>query len=938
MQQIIFITSHSRALYALCRLALCALFISAVPVASGSFELRAQAQSTDGKIAGSVADAKTGEMLIGVTIAIEGTKKGAKTNVNGKYSVVVQPGSHKIRVSAVGYKTKVLDGVSVLPGDVRNVDIALESAAVQGQDVVVQGKIETESATSQLIQRRKASTFNDVLAAEQIRRTPDATSSDAVKRIPGVAINEGKYVVVRGTSERYNGAMLNGVSLTSTEPDKKAFSFDMLPANLIDNTVVSKTFTPDLPANFSGGLVQINTVSFPDRLTARLSIGSSYNGQTTGKEFISYQTGGSDWLGYDDGTRAMPGGMPSFSLNDTSINPTRRQTIGRSFNNTWGPQMKSAPLSTNFSASIGNAYETGEESEFGFIGTLSYRNSFDRVEIERNQYGADRTPFYERTGERNNHNVLWGGLLNLTYKLSPLHILSFKNVYNQNADDDVIQLEGVNSNSQFYERLTSYRYMERSVYSGQLTGEHVFPGLNNLRIDWRASQGISSRKEPDLRRFTYYRDTEDTTRFFSAISSTGSPTAAGRFYSNMEEKNNTGSLDLTLPVAGTKIKFGGYLESKTRNFDARVFSFRQSPANSNFMLIFSDIDTLLQQSHIGPDGFEVVEVTNPEDRYDASENIAAGYLMLDAPFTIASQNFRFIGGARVEKAVQRLNSSVLGGSEVHYDRPHTDLLPAASLIYSLTEASNLRLSATQTLSRPEFREIAPFNFYDFEIGTVVVGDTNIDRALVRNLDIRYELFPTAGELISISAFHKRFEGAIEEINIPTNGNPFKSWRNATVPAINYGVELEIRKNLGFISDYMLNFTFSSNYSYIFSKVDMSALTNGIKTGTRPMQGQSPFTVNAALLFIEPTYGTAVNLLYNTFGKRLASVYLDTEDLYEMPRDVFDISISQSIFERYELRYNVRDILAQPQEFKSGNQLERLNRRAASHSLSFSVKF
>lgn len=898
----------------------------------------AQAQSQQAKISGKVADATTGEALIGVTVAVEGTRKGARTNTYGTFTLAIEPGSYTLRVSAVGYKSKTLESVTVDEGDIKQLTIALEAASVVGQDVVVKVDIDNASSTSQLLERKRASTFNDGLAADQIRRTPDVTSSDAIKRISGVSITDNKFVVVRGVSERYNHALLNGVALTSTEPDKKAFSFDLLPASLLENTVVAKTFTPDLPANFTGGLVQINTVSIPNAPTARISAGASYNAASTGADYLSYQSGGSDWLGYDDGTRALPSGVPSYSLNDTSIHSQRRQQIGRLFKNTWGAHLKTVPISQNVSVSIGNGHQLEEEAEIGYIAAFSYRNGFDRVEIERNQYGGDGLPFFERLGERSTRAVTWGGLANLTYRLDADHSISIKNIYNRTADDDVVRLSGMNYGSQFYEQLTSYRYTERSVYSGQLTGDHKLTGVNNLQLAWRLAHGVSHRAEPDLRRYTYYRDTEDTTRFFSAISSTGSPTVAGRFFSNLQELSDEGAIDLTLPVSLANVKVGGMLSSKTRNFGARAFAYRHAAGGANFALNFSAIDTLLAEHHIGPNGFEIVEVTNPEDRYDAAERINAGYAMLDVPFTIASAELRFVGGARLEHSIQRLNSSILGGSAVRYDRAHTDLLPAASLTYSINEATNLRLSATQTVARPEFREIAPFNFYDFEVGTVVVGDTNIDRALIRNLDARLEYYPTAGEVLSLSVFHKRFEGAIEEINIPTNTNPFRSWRNASVPAINYGIELDLRKNLGFIHPYLYNVTLSANYARIVSKIDMHALTGGVKSGTRPMQGQSPFSVNVGVFFTEPELGTSLSVLYNTSGTRLAAVNLDTEDLYEQPRDVLDLSIGQPLFERYELKYNAKDVLAQPQEFWSGDKLERKNRRAMSHSLSLAMRF
>lgn len=898
----------------------------------------AQAQATTAKISGTILDEKTGEKLVGVNVAVQGTKKGARSNVDGKFVVTVDPGSYDLRVSAVGYKTKVLEDVKVLPGDVKSVDVTLESAVVKGEDVVVTGKVSRESAASQLIQRKNALSMNDVLGAEQIKKTPDATSSDAIKRISGVTIVDNKFVSVRGTSERYNNALLNGAAITSTEPDKKAFSFDMLPANLIENTIVSKTFTPDLPANFSGGLVQINTVGIPDQFTARLSVGGSYNRQTQGNEFATYATGGSDWLGYDDGTRSIPTGFP-VTLNDTSISADELQTYGRLFKNNWAPKRVTAPLNMNWSATLGDAFETGEESQFGYIATLSYRTGYDHTNITRNSYDGEGTALYERTGRKDNRSVLWGGLANLTYKLSPFNSVSFKNTYNQSADDEVIELSGLDSYpSQLFTKMQSFRYIERTVMSNMLTGEHMLEDLGKIKIDWRASRAASKRSEPDLRRFVFGTDDTASTPYYALIGSVPDPKNGGRFFSEMSEVSYEGAADIQIPLdnvlESSRLKVGGLKSTKTRDFSARVLAFTLAPG-ANSMLLFNGIDSIFAPQNISPNGFQIEEIDDPTNRYDASEHIAAGYAMIDAPFTVAGEKLRAVGGVRLESSIQLLNSGKLGGGTFAYRHEYADWLPSVSMIWSMNEKMNLRAAATQTLTRPEFREIAPFAFYDFELGTLIQGDTNIVRAKVQNLDLRYEWYPSSAELISISAFHKRFEGAIEEIEL--GANSIKSWANSTKPAINYGAEFEIRKNLGFLGEYFNNFIFTGNYSYVFSKVDVSEITSGLKQ-ERPMQGQSPFTVNVGLLFMEPVYNTSFNLLYNTAGKKIAAIDPFTDDLYEMPRDVIDLSISQPIGERYEIKYSARDILAQDQVFKSGDKIERLNEKSPTHSLSLSVRF
>jgi hypothetical protein len=887
------------------------------------------------KITGTVCDSKTGERLTGVIIRLEGMSRGAKTNVDGEFSITAEAGTYTLRLSYLGYKEKRIENATVAAGQTKRVDIVLDQAALQGEEVVVTTKVESETQTAQLLARKSASSMNDFISAEQIRRSPDATSGDALKRVSGVTIVDNKFVEIRGTSDRYNNATLNGAALASTEPDKKSFSFDLLPANLIDNTVVSKTFTPDMPGNFSGGLVQVNTVNFPDKFNAQLSIGGGYNSATTGSNMVSYQTGGTDWLASDDGTRALPDGFPASNINRAKLSPLELQQYSLLFPNTWGTKDIKASTSLSIAASIGDGISLFDESELGYIASLSYKSNSERIEIDRNGYNPDGTASFLRSGTNNIRSVLLGGLANITYKFGSENLISFRNIYDRSAEDQVLLLSGVDSANGFYDQQSSLHYTERTLYTGQVNGEHLIGDLGELKTQWRLSHTATTRDEPDLRRLVYSRviDAPDVVPYNAALSASADPKTGGRFFSTMSEKYDEGALDLTKTVGASTIRLGGLLGSRARDFSARVLAFKLADA-SQYNLLFSSIDTLFAPNHIGPNGFQIDEITNPSDHYTAAEHLLSGYAMIELPLMIGDAQFKVIAGGRVESDRQSLNSANSTGGPLNYDMKHTDLLPSISIIYSVNEKMNVRLAATQTVSRPEFREIAPFAFYDFEIASVIQGNDTLDRALIRNLDFRYEYYPTAGELISVSLFHKRFVGAIEATD--QGSNNVKSWANARTPAINYGVELEVRKSLGFLGSNFDYFTIGGNYSYIISKVNVHELTGG-QQEERPMQGQSPYSLNLGLEYANIGSGTAVNLLYNTYGKRIAEVNPYSGDLYELPRNVIDVSVSQKLFDRYELKYTAKDMLAEPQEFRSNDAIERRNRRGSVHSLSFTIR-
>ncbi len=628
-------------------------------------------------------------------------------------------------------------------------------------------------------------------------------------------------------------------------------------------------------------------------------------------------------------------------------------------------------VNTNFAFSIGDALETGDETELGYIGSITYRNGFDHTQIARNAYNPDNTPLYEREGFRDTKSSTIGGMLNLTYKLSSEHNVSFKNLYNRTAEDQVLDLAGSDYNAYFADKQTMIRFTERSIYSGQLVGEHQFTDLDKIRVDWRASVNTSGRQEPDLRRYVYVRDLNDATMpYFMNISQLPNPAYGGRFFSDLTENNYEGGFDLTIPISASKIKTGGMLSNRNRDFNARVLAMTLANPSAQY-LAFQGIDSIFRPENIGPQGFLMAELTDDNDRYTAQENIGALYAMFDAPFDMFGADMRIIGGARYERTSTRLQSTYIGGGKVNYRRIHNDVLPSLGLIYAINDKMNLRAAASQTIARPEFREIAPFAFYDFDISSLVQGDTAIERSLVRNLDLRYEWFPTAGELISVSVFHKQFgldgffdlgdssdfDGGAIEATI-AGSNSIRSWANSKKAAKNYGIEFEVRKNLGFIWDQLANFTFSGNYSRTISEVNVLELTQGLEK-TRPMQGQSPYTINLGLMYLHPQWGTSVNALYNTFGKRIMEVNPFSGNVFEYPRNVIDLTISQPLFGQYEIKFSAKDILAETQYFANDDfdpsyassydftkdpsiqkayLYDKYNKKGASYSLSLSVRF
>jgi len=457
------------------------------------------AQGT-GQLAGKVTDAAKGEALIGANVIIDGTLLGAAVDVDGDYLIRNVPaGTYTVRFSFVGYAAKVVNNVIVEADKTAKIDVILKEEVIQGEEIVVEATAILSSENAMLQQQRKAATIGDAIAAEQIKRAPDATTGEALRRVTGVSIVDNKFVYVRGTSERYNNTLLNGAQLSSTEPDKKAYAFDTLPSNLLENTVISKSFTPYLPGNFSGGLVQINTIEFPEKLTIRLSATGAYSTASTTENFRTYEGSKWDFFGIDDGTRELPSAVNGSKVISSNYSKNDLQAIGRSFSNIWSVANQKAAPNSSYMFSLGSSMTLFGRT-LGYIGALSYRNNFEKVDIERNDYNFDGSPQFELKGEEYRFSVLWGGMLNLSYKLGDFHKISLKNLYNRAADDEVVEFRGNNYDQGSNQKNTGLRFVARSSYSSQLIGEHAFPHLAGLQWHWQSSYSASKRDEPDYRR------------------------------------------------------------------------------------------------------------------------------------------------------------------------------------------------------------------------------------------------------------------------------------------------------------------------------------------------------------------------------------------------------------------------------------------------------
>lgn len=897
--------------------------------------MTAAAQQT-GRIVGRVLDGETGKPLSSVQVYTGGGSLGALSSLDGRYVIRDVPeGSYDITAQNIGYAAKTVTGVTVSGGQSTELDITMMSQAVQLEEIVVTSAAQRGSTTALLTDRKLSAVVSDGIGAEQISRSPDGDAAAALKRVPGLSVVDGKYAYVRGLGERYSSTTLNGAPLASPEPDKKVIPLDIIPSGLLQSIVTSKSYSPDQPGDYAGGLVQLRTRDFPSNRIFDVSVSGGWNSVATRSTGPGYAGGDLDMLGFDDGTRGLPGLVPSdVAVTSANFSDTQLESIGQAFQGDWGPTSRKIPFDGGLGISYGDDFDIGDGQRAGFIASVNYSadqslrtNSIERVFASA---GVD-DPEVDYRGTLAEQSVTLGGLLNLTYQPRPTDQIKLATVYNHLSTDASRIYEGFNLDSSTDQWNSRLQYLEQTLVNSQLEGEHLFGFLGDATLSWRGAVTRASRYEPSTREALYQEF--DGEYIWDDFIQSGSV-----FHQDMVDDGWSAGSSLKLPfdvsdVPGT-LSFGASTDRKDRTAYTRRFRFR--PRGS---LIDSDVRTLTPNElfadpYIGPDGFVIQEATFRTDNYDAVQEVDAAFAMLDVePF----DGLRVSGGARIERAVQAVSPKDLwevGGLDPveGAERESTDVLPALNVTVELGETMNLRASASKTLARAQLRELAPFSFADYAGGYLVIGNPSLDRTRVDNYDLRYEWFGGPQTVLAVSTFYKRFDAPIEVSVLPSS-ELLKTWVNAD-GADNYGVELEVRSDLGFLSDGLESLSFNGNLTFVESEVTNGSSIRVYLPGTgetelavvptnRALQGQSPYVLNAGLTWAPVDGGPTATALFNRFGRRIDAVGGQaTPDVFEEARSQLDAVVEWPIRGGWKAKISASRLIGNEVEFTQGGGLLR----------------
>jgi len=902
-----------------------------------------------------------GTPIAGATVRVRGVEGRASTGPDGRYRIAGLPAGpdRVVEISGAGIEPESRL-VTLVAGRTSTLDIEIIS---EGDEILVTDKRLDASIAKQQLERRYSAVVEDNIGAEEISKTTASNVADAVQQLPAVTIIGGRFAYVRGLGDRYSQTLLDGATLPSPEPDKRVVPLDLFPVGMIESVSVAKTYSPELPGEFAGGSVQATTVGVPVAGFLEFSFSGKYTDGTTFQDFTTYEGGNLDWLGYDDGTREIPGEVPSSKVTGgtTGLTPLQLQEIGRSFQNVWTPDTITAPIDKKLGLSFGDSWEFGDLGRLGLIGSGHWSNKYQTVEDEEfnlifvNSFD-ELTAFNQYEYDTSTFEAELAGVLSATLEMSPAQSITWRNLYSHSSSDRVREQTGFDGQQAWEVEITQLKYVERLLFNSQLSGEHLLIG--DMLARWRAGKSFTERDQPDTRQNLYAEEIAGSGEF---VWQDSSASGTHDYYYLQEDVTDLG-FDLAIPFnpfdiddphhdplalePGQYVKIGAAVLRRDRDFDTRRFRYIPTSVSGtgpvdedgNPIDLTLSPEELFDPDNISPQGFVIDEVTRPTDNYEAMQELDAAYASLS--FRVHPK-VRLAGGARVESSLQEVRTFELFGSppqETTAELDDTDWLPALNVTWEFAKDQQLRLGASRTVSRPEFRELAEFEYTDIEGGYAVRGNPDLERALLSNLDLRWEWYPTVEELVSISLFGKLIDQPIEQVNLPTGSALITSFENADSAEI-YGIELEGRKQLGFLGSAWDPFSLRGNVALIESEVKSSDNPLAIQTNDeRPLQGQPEWTANLGIFYSLPTRGLDAGILANAFGERISAVGSGgTPDEYEQTRVQLDFTVSKSLGNDQKVRLSIENILNSEYLYEVGGETSRSYKTGFSVGISYSVE-
>lgn len=914
-----------------------------------------------GTLTGQVVSIEDGRPIAGARIFISGTPLDLRTDEEGRYEVVINAGSYSMSVLSSDFATRTTDDVEVVAHESREQNFELTPAGLELAEFVVVTPYIQGSLASVIGERRDSADVTDVIGAAQISRAGDSDAAGALKRVTGLTVIGGRFVYVRGLGERYSSTLLNGAVVPSPDPTRRVVPLDLFPTDVIKSIAVQKSFSPNLPADFAGGTVEIRTLGRPDEPFLSLGGGLGYNSETTFKDGFRYDGGNRDWLGIDDGTRALPqslidalaGGVrlsTASPFNPEGFSPEEIAQFGQDLADVYDVDRKRIGPDTSFGISGGTPF-TLFGRDWGFVAALDWGQKWEtRQEVQR-KFGISNDELFiqiDNQVDRTTREVGLSGFFNLEGELAEGHNLQHTTMILRQTTDETEIAEGFTDSEGTDIRRTELRWIENSLITSQLGGDHSFglpwEKLSEFNFDWQYTYAEAERDSPKERRYRYDLNPSGQFVYSNKVDNNNI------IYGTLDDLSESVGLNLSLPWRpldkfGVTFRAGHYTLDRDRESRIRRFKFQNPLSTPDGLFERPLLEDIINSANIGVEReqFRLIENTQATDTYTALQELDAYYGTFDIEL---GDLFRVVAGARREDnllQVTTFDPFSPTNEPLISEIDTSDTLPSLSVTWFAKENSQVRLGYSETVNRPDFRELSPSPFRDPVRDVDIIGNPNLQPAAIKNYDIRWETYLTPTEQISAAIFYKDFTSPIELVT-PPSGSLLLSLSNAD-SATNYGVEFDIYKELDFATQWVEDWSWlndmyvSTNLSWIESEVSLGEQNTTQTTDNRPLQGQSPWVINFQVGYDNPDNGLTATLLFNMFGERIVEVgTFGRPDIYEEPFEQLDFVMSYEYSKNTKLKLKLQNLIDPTAEESQGDEISRAFKRGRSASLSVEYDF
>ncbi|MDA9879120.1 TonB-dependent receptor [Flavobacteriaceae bacterium] len=919
-------------------------------------------------IIGTVIDGDFNEPLPFANILVLETGEGVTSDFDGKYTFELHAGTYSVQFSFVGYETKIITEIEVTNDEYTIIDVVINSAAQGLEEVVVTVEAKRNTEASVLEIQKKSASLIDGISAQAFKKIGASTIASAVKSVPGVSVQGGKYVYVRGLGDRYSKSILNGIDIPGLDPDRNTIQMDLFPTNMLSNVLVIKSARADLPADFTGGVIDIITKDLPSKEEFSVSVSTAYNPDMHFNDnYLSYTGGSTDFLGFDDGSRknkianSFLGNVFDPRLNQTELGMNLVNRISNQFNPQMAPQVSNSGMNFGFGITYGNQFNFENGHSFGVLGSVSYKSEQTLNENTQDNifnFSPNKSvlTFEEnriQSGTIGGQNIIASTLFGMTYKTNTSKI-KFNGLHIQNGQSTSGIFRQLTRFSDFIDfNKFNLEYNERSISNGMISGLHNFEE-SNLKLEWTLSGTLAKVHDKDVRNTTF----QDEEGIFSFQENT----EPKRIWRTLDENNLVSKVDFTKRFQFLKsdavLKFGLFGSLKERDFSIAQYSVSSNfTSESDWDNYGGDPNQLFNPSNlIGPNNADGTYI-NPQTTIRQDANI----------FNAKQQNFAaFISN---EFNVTEKLKSIIGlrfeNYQVFYTGENSQLgqvfeneniinknnvFPSLNFIYSLKENQNLRVAYSLTTARPSFKEASIAEIYDPLSNLFFIGNINIRPTYIDNFDIRYEAYGENAQLFAFSAFYKNLTDPIEIGFVAASTSNYKPLNLETANV--FGLELEFRKKLGTWFNNLANWNLNLNGTYIISdekysedelKLRQLGLRDGQTLGdSRPLQGQSPYLINAGIEYNNSEKGIQGGLFYNVQGKTLQVVgdgfY---PDVFTIPFNSLNFNLIKQFNVNRKLAFKITNLLNDFREsrfegFNNESQIFKSRNIGRQFSLSYTI--